>query len=368
MTNPVDGHFEPDNVDRMLIRVLEETLTVEPWRREQPVVIINDVTGALSHWAGNQQLTVRCIQDSAALAAEQAPLTGTMAATPNAETLQGAVTVVVRLARPLEALEELAWHVARWASPHVMLLAGQLQRHLNFSLNTVLEQSFDEVTASRGYFKARALRAESPKAVTGDHPPRMPRENLVRTGDHSLHLRAYGLTFGAARVDKGTQLLLDTLRDNPPEHFVPDATVVDLGCGNGTIAASLAQHFEIGTIIATDDSASAVASTRATLAANELEHVAVMHQSGLTQLAEASVDAVVLNPPFHEGTQVTSDVAFFLFDEAARVLKPGGVLLTVFNASRHYRPQLEYRVGPTWQLARDKRFIVTQSQKVHEDV
>ena len=46
MTNPVDGHFEPDNVDRMLIRVLEETLTVEPWRREQPVVIINDVTGA----------------------------------------------------------------------------------------------------------------------------------------------------------------------------------------------------------------------------------------------------------------------------------------------------------------------------------
>ena len=358
----------PDNVDRMLLRVLEETFQAEPWRRAEPVVVINDATGALSAWALEQGLPVRFVQNSAALAAEQVSITGPVAAVPTPEVLAGAATVVTRLARPLEALEELSWQVARWAAPGVLFLAGQLQRHLSFSFNPVLDRVFDDVSASRGYYKARALRAQQPKPLTGLTPPRFPRKNTVTVAGQALHLRAHGLTFGAARLDPGTQLLLETLQTHPPEQFTSEATVVDLGSGNGTIAASLARTVAVGTLIATDDSASAVLSTTATLAANSIEGVEVMHQSGLMELDDGSVDVVVLNPPFHAGTQLTSDIAFFLFDEAARTLKPGGVLLTVFNASRHYRPQLQHRVGPTWQLARDKRFIVTQSQKVHENV
>jgi len=359
-----DAAPAPDNVDRMLLRVLNETLAAEPWRREAPVVIVNDVTGALSHWAREQMRDVRFVQDSAALAAQQAHLTGSsISPTPTPEVLADAVTVVYRLARPLEALEEFSWLVARWANPEVLLLAGQLQRHLNFSMNRVLAQHFDEVTASRGYHKARALRARSPHALRGDVPPQMPRKNHVHVVGEDIQLRAFGLTFGAARLDPGTELLLETIIALPPDQFASDATVVDLGCGNGAVAAALGKSVPSLNIIATDDSASAVASTTATLAANDLDDVQVLHQSGLEQLADASVDAVVLNPPFHRGTELTSDVAFYLFEEAARTLKPGGVLWTVFNAARHYRPQLDARVGPTWQLARDRRFIVTQSQK-----
>ncbi|TQL72611.1 16S rRNA (guanine1207-N2)-methyltransferase [Enteractinococcus coprophilus] len=355
----------PDNVDRMLLRVLEETFTAEPWRREEPMVVINDVTGALSAWTLDQDLPVRFIQDSASLAAAHARITGSVAAVPTPEVLAGAATVVTRLARPLEALEELSWQVARWAAPEVIFLAGQLQRHLSFSFNPILERVFDEVTASRGYHKARALRAQRPKALTGLTPPRFPRKNTVTVAGQTFHLRAHGLTFGAARLDPGTQLLLETIQTQPPEQFTAQATVVDLGSGNGTVIAGLARSFAVGRYIATDDSASAVLSTLATLAANGIDGVGVMHQSGMVDLPDASADIVVLNPPFHAGTQLTSDIAFFLFDEAARTLKPGGVLLTVFNASRHYRRQLQHRVGPTLQLARDKRFIVTQSQKVH---
>ena len=355
------AEHEPDNIDRMLWRVVEETFEAEPWRRTAPVVVINDVTGALSAWSREQHLEVRFVQDSAALAVAHADITGPVSTIPTPEVLSGAATVLYRLARPLEALEELSWLVARWASPEVVLLAGQLQRHLNYSLNTVLEQAFGEVSASRGYYKARALRARSPKSLHGTTPPRFPRRNVVQVAGIDLHLRAYGLTFGAAKLDPGTKLLLETMSTDA--QFASDATVVDLGCGNGTVAATLAKRFASVNIIATDDSASAVASTTETLAANDIAGVRVMHQSGLSQLADASVDAVVLNPPFHRGTELTSDVAFYLFDEAARVLKPGGVLWTVFNAARHYRAQLSYRVGPTWQLARDKRFIVTQSQK-----
>lgn len=353
--------FEPDNVDRMLLQVVQETFEAEPWRRSAPVLVVNDATGALSSWARNHDFEVRFVQDSAALADAHADITGSVSTTPTPETFAGVATVLYRLARPLEALEEFSWLVARWASPDVVLLAGQLQRHLNYSMNTVLEQAFDDVSASRGYYKARALRALGPKILHGATPPRVPRKNFVHVAGQDLQLRAYGLTFGAARLDPGTKLLLETL--DADGHLTSDATVVDLGSGNGTIAAVLAQRFGSVRVIATDDSASAVLSTTETLAANDIEGVRVMHQPGLEQLPAASVDAVILNPPFHRGTELTSDVAFYLFDEAARTLKPRGVLWTVFNAARHYRPQLSYRVGPTWQLARDKRFIVTQSQK-----
>lgn len=358
----------PDNVDRMFFRVLEETFAAEPWRRERPVLVVNDATGALTQWIQDQGLAVRVLQDSAARAAEQAHLTGPVETTPGPEIFQKVATVVYRLARPLEALEEFSWHTARWAPNDVVLLAGQLQRHLNFSMNTTLSQVFQDVSATRGAAKARALRAQRPVSLTGEMPPRFPRRNTVEIAGTTLQLRAYGLTFGAARLDPGTALLLDTILPTPPAQVGPQATIVDLGCGNGTIAATLAQHWAFDRLIASDDSAAAVASTRATLAASRIDGVEVLHQSGLETLPDESADVVVLNPPFHDGTQLTSDIALYLFDEAERVLVPGGSLLAVFNASRHYRPQLAQRVGQTWQLARDKRFIVTESRKGHDGV
>ncbi len=354
----------PDNVDRMLLQVLDETLTAEPWRTTAPFVVINDVSGALSAWTRQQNLQVRFVQDSAALAADQTSITGPVATAVSPEILDGVATVVYRLARPLEALEEVSWQVARWADEQVIFLAGQLQRHLNFSMNKVLEASFSHVSASRGYYKARALRARQPKRLVGDAPARIPRKNTVQIAAQTLQLRAFGLTFGAARLDPGTRLLLESLMQYRTEYFGPETVAVDLGCGNGSIATVLAQCTAAGHLIATDDSASAVRSTAATLAANNVDGVHVMHQSGLAQLGDASVDVVVLNPPFHDGTELTSGIAHFLFAEASRALKPGGVLFTVFNSSRGYLAQLQHTVGPTRQVVRDRRFIVTHSQKV----
>ena len=52
-----------------------------------------------------------------------------------------------------------------------------------------------------------------------------------------------------------------------------------------------------------------------------------------------------------------------MFEAAARVLRPGGELWTVWNSHLAYKPTLERIVGPTRQIARTPKFTVTASKK-----
>ncbi|MFS0894917.1 class I SAM-dependent methyltransferase [Microbacterium sp. 179-I 3D3 NHS] len=139
-------------------------------------------------------------------------------------------------------------------------------------------------------------------------------------------------------------------------------TVVDLGCGTGALAVSYALAHPSARVIATDRSAAAVASARATASANgAADRIEVMHDDAASELSDESADVVLLNPPFHLGTSVHTGAATRLFEAAARVLRPGGELFTVFNSSLGYRAELARLVGPTEQLQRTPKFTVTRS-------
>jgi 16S rRNA (guanine1207-N2)-methyltransferase len=58
---------------------------------------------------------------------------------------------------------------------------------------------------------------------------------------------------------------------------------------------------------------------------------------------------------------VHAGIALSLFDEAARVLKPGGELWTVFNSHLAYRAALMRSVGPTRVVGQNPKFTVTVS-------
>jgi 16S rRNA (guanine1207-N2)-methyltransferase len=142
---------------------------------------------------------------------------------------------------------------------------------------------------------------------------------------------------------------------------LPDyETAIDLGCGSGILAAELKRRNPAATVIATDASADAVASARETMAANELD-VDVLRDVGLASQPDASADLVVLNPPFHDRGAVTTDIALGMFAEAARVLRPGGQLRTVWNSHLAYKPALRRIIGDTVELSRSAKFTVTAS-------
>lgn len=286
------------------------------------------------------------------------------------ELLTGARTVLLQLPRPLDALEQWAQLIASVAADDVVLLAGGRDKHMTRRQNTVLERYFASVVPGRGRSKSRILTARGPRRGVPAPFPRTAEHALPGVGP--VTLAAYGATFGGPQVDPGTAVLLEHL--GPAIQSATGSAAVtravDVGCGNGTIAVYLAlagrrrDGVDRIAVVATDQSADACASTRDSARLNGVaEAVEVRRDDALASFPAASEDLLVLNPPFHTGNAVDPRVALRLVSECARVLRPGGQLWCVWNSHLQYRPELERRVGPTRQLARNPTFTVTVSTR-----
>ena len=234
------------------------------------------------------------------------------------------------------------------------MLVGARVKHMTHAMNDVLGASFTEVTATLARQKSRLLVARGPRPGPSSFPQR------VEHPDIELTVCAHGAAFAGARIDLGTRALLGCL-----DRMAPDAaTALDLGCGTGILAAALARTRPALDVLAVDQSTAAVASARATAAANGLEQrIRVVRDDAGSSLPDGSVDLVVCNPPFHVGAAVVTTAADRLFAAAARVLRPGGELWTVYNSALRYKPVLARLVGPTRQMAQTPKFTVTVSTR-----
>jgi 16S rRNA (guanine1207-N2)-methyltransferase len=221
-------------------------------------------------------------------------------------------------------------------------------------MNDVLAEGFTDVHATLARQKSRVLVASGPRAVESSFP--VCREHA----DLGLTVCAHGAAFAGVKVDRGTRALLRALPG-----AVPDAaTAVDLGCGTGVLAVALAAARPGLAVVGVDQSAAAVASAVATVAANGLaDRVRVVRDDAGDSLEEGSVDLVVCNPPFHAGVAVSETLAHRLFAGAARVLRPGGELWCVYNSHLPHRDALRRIVGPTRQVTRDPTFTITASSR-----
>ena len=308
--------------------------------------------------------------------------------------LAGVKLVLLQLPKGLAELEEIADAVARWASPDVTLVAGGRVKHMSLTQNEVLGRFFAQVRPQRAARKSRLIVASQPLPVA-DQPP-FP----VTQAHDGFTLSAYGAAFAGARLDIGTRVLIDVMAtlpvpappvdasaqlrrsdaENPGSGAIDPAAdrfsgvvqtdspapqplrVVDLGCGTGALAVAFAQRHPDAVITATDRSASAVRSAEATVVANGLAgRVTVTLDDAGSELPDGSADLILLNPPFHLGAAVHEGAGHRLIQAAARLLRPGGEVWTVFNSHLDHRGVLTRDVGPTEQVARTPKFTVTRT-------
>ncbi|MGJ5723841.1 class I SAM-dependent methyltransferase [Brevibacterium sp. H602] len=231
-------------------------------------------------------------------------------------------------------------------------------------VNKELARGFGRVDVSPGVGKHRMIIGSRP--LSSPSLPEFPRRGVItHRGVGELEVRAHGACFSGTKSDEGSELLIDSLLglldDEAPE------SVLDLGCGNGWLLTAAMRASGANTGLGIDVSKAAVASARATAEANGvgidviLGDAADSEEPALAGLGE--FDLILLNPPFHQGTAIETETAAALMAAAAEHLAPGGQVLTVFNSHLRYRDRLESIIGPSRQLARNKKFTVIASRR-----
>ena len=354
--------FAHDATDEMILHEADEALASAG---DGTVVVVGDRYGALT-------LAAATLHGLRGLRVHQDGLSGERALAANAARADlaaaytsglldgglfaGAKVVLWQLPRSLEEVAEVAELICTHADPEVRIFAGGRVKHMTVAMNAVLSRHFSSVTAGRAWRKSRPLAVRGPlkEGAASSFPRREFHEEL------DLWLCAHGATFGGTKIDVGTRFLLEFI----PEMRHDTDTAIDLGAGNGTIAAALATARPGLLVVATDQSAAAVASTGATAAANGLQgRIEAVRDDALSGFPAESAGLIVLNPPFHVGASVHAGIALKLFAAAARVLAPGGELWCVYNRHLDYKPALAKTVGPTRVAGRNSKFTVTVSTK-----
>lgn len=348
-----------DATDRLL---LDEAAAALALCGPGEVAVVDDTHGALTlgavalHGARDVRVAQDLLVGERALGrnAERTGLAGSYRSVPLAEVAAGARVVLVQAPKALDALREIAESVAAVAAPDVTLLVGARVKHMTRAMNDVLGNSFTDVSATLARQKSRVLVARGPRPGPSSFP------RCQEHPDLGLRVCAHGAAFAGTKVDIGTRALLSRL-----DAMAPGASVaLDLGCGTGVLAAALATARPGLRVLAVDQSAAAVASTRATAAANGLEgRLEVVRDDAAETVPAGDVDLVVCNPPFHVGAAVVTTAADRLFGAAARVLRPGGELWTVYNSALRYKPALARLVGPTRVAEQTPKFTVTVSTR-----
>ncbi|MBT2594798.1 class I SAM-dependent methyltransferase [Arthrobacter sp. ISL-72] len=346
-----------DATDKLLLETAAELLT--PGSR---IAVIGDRYGALTLGAlaayGVRDVRVhqdlitgeRALRNNAAALGiadgfEQLPLGPAL--------LSGADAVLMQLPKTLAELAEMADAVARYAAPHTVLFAGGRIKHMSLGMNTVLQRRFSDVQPQLARQKSRVLVARNAPPVTGEPPFPV----VDRISELDLTVCARGAVFAGTKLDIGTRFLLRFLPDMPSAE-----NVVDLGCGTGILAAMYARSHPGSAVTATDQSAAAVDSARATAEANGLAgQVTVLQDDAMDSVPDGSADLILLNPPFHLGASVHAGAGLKLIRAAGRVLAPGGELWTVYNSHLQYLPALERFVGPTRVAGKNAKFTVAVS-------
>ena len=153
--------------------------------------------------------------------------------------------------------------------------------------------------------------------------------------------------FSADDVDLASALLVDALPD------MIKGEVADLGAGWGYLAAHVLTRPEVKTLHLVEAGHLALECARR----NVTDERASFHWADVTKWnPDHRLDAIVMNPPFHQGRASEPQIGQAFVAAAARLLTPQGELWMVANRHLPYEAELKTRFANVQEIGGDARF------------
>lgn len=258
---------------------------------------------------------------------------------------------VVKIPRERSLLDFLLARARRHLSDGALVIGAGMTRNVHTSTIESFERWIGPAPTTPARQKARLILARVEAAVQS--PPDPLRFDVA---DFGLRCVAHAGVFAQKQLDAGTELLL---RHLPVLAGLGEGLVIaDVGCGCGILAAAAARSNPRATVVAADESALALLSTRETFAASALPPTRFLRTDGLDHLPDASVDLVLSNPPQHQHANVSQTLLERVLDETHRVLRPQGEAWMVANRHVNLNVALHQYFGRVRIVDQDRRYMV----------
>lgn len=331
-----------DAADELMLAHFAET---EP--KPAKVLVLNDSFGALTRGLGPTH-----VYTDSYCVAQAIHLNTQTSAVCTLEELTGPYDAAyVRIPKNLAFFEEELVRLSQCLEPGAPVVCGAMVKHLAKGAFDLLARYTGATHTSLAKKKARLVFAKQEKLPgVSPYPTRVMLDGFTHPFVHPAHL------FSREKLDLGTRFLLEHLPVGPYRH------VADLGCANGVVGIAAQHHYPQAQLLFTDDSRMAVQSAQANYATYFPNRTAqFLWTNALEGVAAESLDLVLCNPPFHQGTTVGDHIAHAMFQSARQALAKHGRVRVVGNSHLFYPALLKRYFGEVQMVAKNEKFTIVDA-------
>lgn len=266
---------------------------------------------------------------------------------------------LMKLPKSNDFLVEMLIHLRQILPDGAQLITAGKANAIQKSTLALFEKHLGPTKTSLAKKKSRLIFTTVDKflATVSKYPKKWPVANS------QLMITNLANSFANDKLDIGARFLLDHLP------IVKNKSVIDLGCGNGVLSAHIVTNSprEIHLV---DESFMAIQAAKETMADtceqkgnSQNMQLHYHHSNCLDNVELSNIDVVVCNPPFHQNNTITDHIAWQMFVDSRRVLRPGGELRIVGNRHLGYHDKLKRLFGGYKVIASNNKFVILSSIK-----
>jgi len=164
--------------------------------------------------------------------------------------------------------------------------------------------------------------------------------------------------FSKGSIDEGSKLLAETFKEPSI-----GGDLLEIGCGYGPIALSIASDFPERLIHMVDVNERALALSKTNAQQNRISNIKVYESSGVDQVVSNNFAAIITNPPIRAGKQTV----FSFYDGAYEKLAAGGELWVVIQKKQGAPSTMDYLKNlfdNVDTVAKKKGYFILVSKKI----